>query len=95
MPIEQFQCAISIEDNDDVAEEIVLKVFNYLLTSDKINRKELQHLGERSGLHPNIERFINWYPPEKWRQVVDDGYRKAFDGAKKKLVKNSENNYFR
>ncbi len=85
MPIEQFQCAISIGDNDDVAEEVVLKVFNYLLTSDKINRKQFQHLGERSGLHPNIERFIDWYPTEIWKQNVKDGYSKAFNLAKKKI----------
>ena len=85
MPIEQFQCAISIEDNDDVAEEVVLKVFNYLLTSDKINRKQFQHLGARSGLHPNIERFIEYKPTEIWKQNVKDGYSKAGNLAKKKI----------
>lgn len=85
MPIEQFQCAISITENCMLPEEEVLKMFNYLMSSDKVDRKSFIHLGSRSGLKPNIEAFINMYPPEKWKKLTCDSYGKAFESAKNKI----------
>lgn len=85
MPIEQFQCAISISDVEDILEDEVLCMFNYLMTSEKIDRKKFQHLGSRSGLNSNIEMFTNMYPTEKWQQIVEYGYSKASDEVKKKI----------
>ena len=58
-------------------------MFNYLMSSDKVDRKSFIHLGSRSGLKPNIEAFINMYPPEKWKKLTCDSYGKAFESAKK------------
>lgn len=85
MPLEQFQCAISISDDCEIQENEVLRIFNYLMTSEKINRKKFQHLGSRSGLNPNIELFVERYPCEKWEQLTDYAYSKASELAKIKI----------
>ena len=85
MPIEQFQCAVSISDAEDVSETEILKMFNYLLTSEKVDRKKIQHLGSRSGANSNIEMFMNLYPTEKWKQMVEYVYGKGMDEVKKKI----------
>lgn len=85
MPIEQFQCAVSLTENCTTPEEDVLKMFNYLLSSEKVDRNKFTHLGSRSGLNPNIESFMNMYPNEKWKQLIDDGYSKASESVKRKI----------
>ena len=85
MPIEQFQCAISLKEQDSITEENVLKVFNYLISSESVNRKKFQHLGSRSGLRPNIDLFTEMYPQEKWERIVDYVYTEAAENAKKKI----------
>ena len=73
MPLEQFQCAVAISDNCEIPEDEVLRIFNYLMTSEEIDRKKFQHLGSRSGLNPHIDLFMNRYPYEKWEQLTDYG----------------------
>lgn len=85
MPLEQFQCAISISDSCEIQEDEVLKTFNYLMTSEEIDRKKFQHLGSRSGSNSNIELFMNRYPYEKWEQLTAYGYSKASELAKIKI----------
>lgn len=85
MPIEQFQCAVSLSENCIIPEEGVLKMFNYLMSSEKVDHKKFIHLGSRSGLNPNIEAFMNMYPNEKWNELTNDGYSKASDLVKKKI----------
>ena len=85
MPIEQFQCAVTISDMDDYTEDEVLRVYNYLMTSHSVDRKKFQHLGSRSGLNPNIELFMNLYPEEKWDQLVENAYANGLNNAKKKI----------
>lgn len=85
MPIEQFQCAVGLRSDDRNSDEDVLKIFNYLMTSENVNRKEFQHLGSRSGSNPNIELFLNMYPEERWKQAVDYGYKKANENVKKQI----------
>ncbi len=87
MQIEQLQCAISISNNDNVSEEEVINTFNYLMTSENVDRKKFKHLGSRSGLHPNINSFINMYPQEKWIQEVEYGYQRALEKVKVKINK--------
>lgn len=85
MPMEQFQSAVSLSENCEIPEEDVLKMFNFLMSSEKIDRKKFIHLGSRSGLEPNIEAFIDMYPPEKWNELTSDGYSRASTVAKKKI----------
>lgn len=85
MPIEQFQCAVSISDSQSVEESEILKLYNYLMTSDNINRKKFQHLGKRSGLNSSMDMFASIYPPEKWEELVDENYKKALETVKKKI----------
>ncbi len=85
MPIEQFQCAVGLREDDKNSDEKVLKIFNYLMTSENVNRNKFQHLGSRSGLNPNIELFLNIYPEERWKQAVDYGYKKASENVKKQI----------
>lgn len=85
MPIEQFQCAVSMSEESNYSEEDILQIFNYLMTSETVNRKNFQHLGSRSGLNPNIKFFMNMYPREKWLQLVNYGYDKAAENIKGKI----------
>lgn len=85
MPIEQFQCAVSIAEGDSTSEDEVLRIFNYLMTSETVDRKKIQHLGSRSGMNPNIEMFLSMYPQERWKQAVDYGYGKASEKVKVKI----------
>lgn len=85
MSIEQFQCAVSISDSQSVEESEILKLYNYLMTSDNINRKKFQHLGKRSGLNSSMDMFASIYPPEKWEELVDENYKKALETVKKKI----------
>lgn len=85
MPLEQFQCAVSISVSCEIQEDEVLRIFNYLMTSGEIDRKKFQHLGSRSGLNPNIDLFMNRYPYEKWEQLTDYGYSKASELVKTKI----------
>ena len=84
MPIEQFQCAVSIGE-DEIAEEDVLRLYNFLITSDTVNRKAFQHLGQRSGITPKIELFCQMYPEEQWKMITEDSYTKALTNAKIKI----------
>ena len=86
MPIEQFQCAVSIGE-DEMAEEEVLRLYNFLLTSDTVNRKAFQHLGQRSGITPKIELFCQMYPEEQWKMITEDSYAKALTNAKIKIAR--------
>ena len=86
MPIEQFQCAVGFREGDQNAEEEVLRLYNYLMTSEDVNRKRFQHLGSRTGMNPNIEMFINMYPEDRWKQAVDFGYKKANEIVKKNIM---------
>lgn len=85
MPVEQFQCAVSISDIHSVAEAEILKLYNYLMTSDNVNRKKFQHLGKRSGINSNMDMFINVYPPDRWEELVEEKYKKALEMVKKKV----------
>ena len=85
MPIEQFQCAVTVSDTDEHTENEVLRVYNYLMTSNSVDRKKFQHLGSRSGLNPNIELFMNLYPKEKWNQLVENAYANGMNNVKKKI----------
>lgn len=85
MPIEQFQCAVSISDSHSVAEAEILKVYNYLMTSDNVNRKKFQHLGKRAGINSNMDIFASVYPPERWEELVDENYKKAIKMVKKRI----------
>lgn len=88
IPNEQFQCAVSISERDSISEDEILRLFNYLMTSEKINKKDFQHLGSRSGSNSNIELFVNTYPPEKWNDIVRWSYGAAYESAKRKVGKN-------
>lgn len=85
MPIEQFQCAVSISDSHSVAEAEILKMYNYLMTSDNVNRKKFQHLGKRTGINSNMDMFASIYPLERWEELVDENYKKAIEMVKKKI----------
>lgn len=85
MPIEQFQCAVSISDSHSVAEAEILKLYNYLMTSDNVNRKKFQHLGKRTGINSNMDMFASIYPLERWEELVDENYKKAIEMVKKKI----------
>ena len=85
MPMEQFQCAISISDDNLVPETDVLKIFNYLITSESVDKNKVQHLGRRSGANSNMDMFATIYPPEKWSELVDEVYRKAAQTIKKRI----------
>ena len=85
MPIEQFQCAVSVSDSQSVEESEILKLYNYLMTSDNVNRKKFQHLGKRSGLNSSMDMFASIYPPEKWEELVDENYKKALETVKKNI----------
>lgn len=86
MPIEQFQCAVSIQDDNLVSEADVLKVFNGLMESDTIDKNKIQHLGKRAGVKSNMDIFVDIYPPEKWLEIVDDAYKKAGEMIRIKLA---------
>lgn len=86
MPIEQFQCAVSIQDDNLVSEADVLKVFNGLMESDTIDKNKIQHLGKRAGVKSNMDIFVDIYPPEKWSEIVDDAYKKAGEMIRIKLA---------
>jgi len=83
IPIEQFQCAVSITDNCETPEDEVLRMFNYLMSSEQVDRKNFQHLGSRSG--SNIGSFMDMYSYEKWNQLTNYGYRKASESVKMKI----------
>lgn len=85
MPIEQFQCAVSISDDNLVSEAEVLKIFNYLMLSESVDKNKVQHLGKRSGANSNMDMFATIYPPEKWSELVDEVYGKAAQMLKKKI----------
>lgn len=85
MPIEQFKCAVPISENNEIPEDEVLKVFNYLMTSNNVNRKKFKHLGKRS--NSNINLFMNTYPYEKWKQLTKDTHCKASEIVKTKIEK--------
>lgn len=79
MPIEQFKCAVPISEDYNIPTNDILRLFNTLMTSERIDRKKIQHLGSRSGVNPNIELFVNMYPHEKWKHLIEDSYRSASD----------------
>lgn len=85
MPIEQFQCAISISEESSASESDVLKIFNYLMTSEGVDRNKVQHLGKRSGNNSNMDMFASIYPPEKWSELVYDVYSRASQTIKKRI----------
>ena len=87
MPIEQFQCAISISEESSASESDVLKIFNNLMTSESADRNEVQHLGKRSGNNSNMDMFALIYPPEKWSELVDEVYNRASQTMKKRISK--------
>lgn len=82
---EQFQTAIAITEDCTVQEDDVLKEFNYLLTSEKVNKNKFQHLGSRSGMNSKIDMFVNLYPNEKWKQITENSHTKALEIAKSKI----------
>ncbi len=84
MPREQFQCAVSISESN-VSEADILKMFNYLMTAENVDRKKFQHLGSRSGSNSNMDMFANIYPREKWIQLVDESYKKAFENIQRRI----------
>lgn len=84
MPIEQFQCAISVSDSNFITEADVLKVFNHLMTANSVDRNKIQHLGQRSG--NNMNMFADMYPREKWTELVNEAYKKALETVKIKIA---------
>jgi ATP-dependent helicase HepA len=83
MPAEQFQYAVGLKTDEVYSSAEVLKVYNYLISSEKIDRKKFQHLGSRSGRTANMEKFMNMFPEEKWSNVVEYGYNVASSEIKK------------
>jgi ATP-dependent helicase HepA len=86
LPLEQIISVIPIDEKSSSVDSYKYKVVN-LLDENNVNKKAI-HLGERSSSSLNsskIKKFKEMYPTERWKDLINDAYKKSLEDIKENI----------
>jgi ATP-dependent helicase HepA len=82
IPLNQIVSTYSISGDED--ETKVINEFNRIINENLGNKSAIVHLGKRSGGY--LEKFKQTYSQEKWKNLVEEAYKVAYESAFNKCL---------